>query len=67
MTDVCVPADPAVRITRGFVTDRFIRRTASRTGGSFHRIPATSTASNTARDTDGCPDNQRGCTHASSF
>ena len=47
MTDVWVPADPAVRITRGFVNDRFIRRTASITGGSFHRIPATSTESNT--------------------
>ena len=27
MTDVWVCAEPAVRITRGFVTDRFIRRT----------------------------------------
>ena len=47
MTDVWVPADPAVRITRGFVKDLFIHRTASITGGSFHRIPATSTESNT--------------------
>ncbi len=47
MTDVWVPAEPAVRITLGFVSVRFIRRTASRTGGSFHRMPATSTDSNT--------------------
>lgn len=45
MSDVWVPADPAVRITRGFVTVLFIRRTASSTGGTFHRIPATSTDS----------------------
>ena len=29
MTDVCVAAVPAVRITRGFVTDRFMRRMKS--------------------------------------
>ena len=38
ITDVCVAAVPAVRITRGFVTDRFIRRTASTTGPTCHRI-----------------------------
>jgi hypothetical protein len=40
MTDVCVPAVPAVRITRGLVTERFIRRTVFTTGPTCHRMPA---------------------------
>jgi hypothetical protein len=46
MTDVCVAAVPAVRITLGFVTDRFIRRTASTMGPSCHRSPASSSPRN---------------------
>ncbi len=60
MTDVWVPAEPAVRITLGFVSVRFIRRTASSTGGSFHRMPATSSRQQYHRDPDDCPGYQPG-------
>ena len=47
MTDVCVPAVPAVRITRGLVTERFIRRTVFTTGPTCHRMPAIRSPNNT--------------------
>ncbi len=44
-----------------------MRRTASITGATFHRIPAMSTAEQYGTDTDDRPDNKRGCTDASSL
>ncbi len=59
ITDVCVAAVPAVRMTRGFVTDRFMRRTASTTGPTCHRIPATRSPNNTTPATDQRADDHR--------
>jgi hypothetical protein len=55
MTDVSVAVVPAVRITRGFDTDLFIRRMKSSIGLTCQRSPTISSPTNSTTPTTSVP------------